>query len=54
MSLTANLPPRTGDQYTIEHGRYRAVITELGATLRVLTCDSVDVTVPLGANDIVG
>ncbi|ATU21014.1 aldose 1-epimerase family protein [Bifidobacterium choerinum] len=54
MSLTTNLPPRTGDQYTIEHGRYRAVITELGATLRVLTCDSVDVTVPLGANDIVG
>lgn len=53
MSLTTTMPPRTGDQYTIEHGRYRAVITELGATLRVLTCDGVHVTVPLGANDIV-
>lgn len=52
MSLTTTMPPRTGDQYTIEHGRYRAVIAELGATLRVLTCDGVHVTVPLGANDI--
>lgn len=52
LSPTSDLPPRTGDQYTIEHGRYRAVIAELGATLRVLTCDGVHVTVPLGADDI--
>ncbi len=52
-AASATLPPRTGDQYTISHGRYRAVITEVGATLRILTCDGVDVTVPLGADDIV-
>lgn len=29
----------TGEQYTISHGRYAAVVTEVGATLRSLTVD---------------
>ncbi|MCO6558439.1 MAG: aldose 1-epimerase family protein [Bifidobacterium sp.] len=32
-----NLPPRSGQQFTISHGDYTAVVTELGATLRKLT-----------------
>ena len=32
-----NLPPRTGQQFSISHGDYHAVVTELGATLRKLT-----------------
>ncbi|WEV69821.1 aldose 1-epimerase family protein [Bifidobacterium sp. ESL0775] len=31
------LPPRSGQQFTISHGDYTAVVTELGATLRKLT-----------------
>lgn len=32
-----NLPARTGQQFSISHGDYEAVITELGATMRKLT-----------------
>lgn len=47
------LPPRSGQQFTITHGDYRAVITELGATLRSLTYRGADVIVPWGPNDVV-
>ena len=50
MDLT-NIPPRTGQQYSIAYGDYQAVVTELGATLRKLTYRGKDVTVPLGPND---
>jgi galactose mutarotase-like enzyme len=33
----------TGEQWSIGHGRQRAVITEVGATLRVYTVDDLDV-----------
>ncbi|MDF7664132.1 aldose 1-epimerase family protein [Bifidobacterium sp. ESL0763] len=33
----STLPPRSGQQYTISHGDYQAVITQLGASLRTLT-----------------
>ena len=29
-----NLPARSGQQFSISHGDYKAVVTELGATLR--------------------
>lgn len=47
------LPARTGQQYAISFGAYKAVITELGATLRKLTYQGENVTVPLGENDLV-
>lgn len=37
------LPPRSGQQYTINHGDYTAVVTELGATLRKLTYRGKDI-----------
>lgn len=37
------LPPRSGQQYTIHHGDYTAVVTELGATLRKLTFRGEDI-----------
>ena len=47
------LPPRTGQQFSISHGDYRAIITELGATLRKLTYRGEELIVPLGPDDIV-
>ena len=49
--MVKNLPPRTGQQYTIKHGDYEAVITELGATMRKVTYKGRNVIVPLGADD---
>ena len=46
-----NLPPRSGQQYSIQFGDYKAVVTELGATLREFTYQGKDVIVPLGADD---
>ena len=40
-----NLPPRTGQQFSISHGDYHAVVTELGATLRKLTYQGEDIIV---------
>ena len=49
--MTKNLPPRTGQQYSIAYGDYAAVITELGATLRRFTYQGRNVIVPLGPDD---
>ena len=49
--VAKNIPPRTGQQYSIAYGDYKAVVTELGATLRKLTYQGKDVTVPLGPDD---
>ena len=48
-----NLPARTGQQFSISHGGYEAVITELGATMRKLTYKGEDLTVALGPDDLV-
>lgn len=48
---TRNLPARTGQQYTIRHGEWEAVITELGATMRKVTYQGKNVIVPLGPDD---
>lgn len=48
-----NLPPRTGQQYTIHHGDWEAVITELGATMRKVTYQGKNVIVPLGPDDLI-
>ncbi|PJM72638.1 aldose epimerase [Bifidobacterium primatium] len=49
--MAKNLPPRTGQQYSISYGDYKAVITELGATMRKVTYKGKNVIVPLGADD---
>lgn len=41
----------TGQQYEIAAGGYRAVITEVGATLRALTVDGKDIVAGFGAED---
>ena len=43
--------PRTGNQYSISHGDWKAVITELGATMRKVTYKGRNVIVPLGPDD---
>ena len=48
-----NLPPRTGQQFSISHGDYHAVVTELGATLRKLTYQGEDIIVSPGPDDMV-
>lgn len=50
---TYDLPPRTGNQYTIRHNDYEATITQLGATLRRFTWRNTDIVVPLGADDLI-
>lgn len=50
MSGIQHVPPRSGQQFTITHGDYTAVITELGATLRKLTYQGHDVIVPWNAD----
>lgn len=47
---TIALPPRTGQQFTILHGAYTAVVTELGATLRTLTYQGKDMIVSWDQN----
>lgn len=42
---STTLPPRSGQQFTISHGDYTAVVTELGATLRKLTYRGKDMIV---------
>lgn len=41
----------TGEQYTISHGRYAAVVTEVGATLRSLTVDGQEWLWTFGEDD---
>ena len=41
-----NLPARSGQQFSISHGDYKAVVTELGATLRKLTYRGEDLSSP--------
>ena len=49
--MTKNLSPRTGQQYSIACGDWKAVVTELGGTLRKLTYRGRNVIVPLGPDD---
>ena len=49
--MANRLSPRTGQQYSIKHGDYEAVITELGATMRKVTYKGRNVIVPLGPDD---
>jgi len=42
----------SGDQYEIEHDRYRAVVTESGAALRTLTYDGRDLVDGFGADEL--
>lgn len=49
--MTKNIPPRTGQQYSIHYGDWAAVITELGATMRKVTYQGKNVIVPLGPDD---
>lgn len=51
--MTAVHTPRTGEQYTITHGDYTAVVTELGAILRRLTYKGEDILASYGADDLV-
>ena len=50
--MTIAATPRTGHQYTITHGDYVAVITELGAALRKLTYQGKNVIATFGANEV--
>ncbi|MBW3083207.1 aldose 1-epimerase family protein [Bifidobacterium phasiani] len=50
--MSHTLTPRTGHQYTIMHGDYVAVITELGAAMRKLTYKGSNVIVPFGENQV--
>lgn len=43
--------PPSGDQYVIAHGGLRAVVTEVGATLRSFTVDGEDVVDGFGAGE---
>lgn len=49
--MATNRLPRTGQQYSLTHGDWQAVVTELGATLRTLTYQGRNVIVPLGQDD---
>lgn len=51
--MSFSLPPRSGNQYIIESGDYRAVVTQQGAALRSLTYKGRDVIIPFGSNDTV-
>jgi aldose 1-epimerase len=51
ISVSTALPP-SGEQYLIGHGTQRAVITEVGATLRAYTVDGVLVIGGFGERDI--
>ncbi|HEY6379895.1 MAG TPA: aldose epimerase, partial [Candidatus Dormibacteraeota bacterium] len=43
MISTTTFPPPSGVQYELRSGAHRAVVTEVGATLRAYTVDGVDV-----------
>ncbi|MCH4209322.1 aldose 1-epimerase family protein [Bifidobacterium sp.] len=49
--MPTSLPPRSGQQYSLHHGDYAAVVTEIGATLRRLTYQGDDVIVPWDSNE---
>ena len=49
--MTQHLSPRTGQQYSIAYGDWKAVVTELGGTLRKLTYRGRNIIVPLGPDD---
>lgn len=49
--MAQHLSPRTGQQYSIAYGDWKAVVTELGGTLRKLTYRDRNVIVPLGPDD---
>ncbi|WP_298992804.1 aldose 1-epimerase family protein [uncultured Pseudokineococcus sp.] len=42
----------SGEQHVLEHGPLRAVVTEVGASLRSLTDDGRDLVVPFGADEV--
>ncbi|GAA3037744.1 aldose 1-epimerase family protein [Microbacterium dextranolyticum] len=44
--------PRSGTQYTIRSGAYRAEIASIGASLRSLTYDGRDLVVPFAADEV--
>lgn len=44
--------PRTGNQYSIHHGDYSAVICELGAKIRRFDFNSKEIFCPFGVNDL--
>ncbi|NEG70082.1 aldose 1-epimerase family protein [Bifidobacterium choloepi] len=53
MTTKRNLPPRTGQQYTIVHGDYRATVAQLGAILRELTYKGEPILASFGADELV-
>ena len=44
--------PRTGNQYSIHHGDYSAVICELGAKIRRFDFNGKEIFCPFGVNDL--
>ncbi|BDR54844.1 aldose 1-epimerase [Bombiscardovia apis] len=50
---TGAVTPRTGQQYTIEFGDYRAVVTQLGATLRSLRYQDQDLIASFEADELI-
>ena len=44
--------PRTGNQYSIHHGGYSAVICELGAKIRRFDFNGKEIFCPFGVNDL--
>ncbi|MEJ5944261.1 aldose 1-epimerase family protein [Pseudokineococcus basanitobsidens] len=42
----------SGEQHLLEHGSLRAVVTQVGASLRSLTDDGRDLVVPFGADEV--
>ena len=46
------MTPPTGEQYEITHGAYRAVVTQSGAALRLLTHDGVDLVLGFPEDEI--
>lgn len=49
--LPTVIPPITGNQFTIMYGNYKAVITQMGATLRTFTYQGTDLVVPLSPDE---
>lgn len=42
----------SGEQYVLEHGPFRAVVTQVGASLRSFTADGRDLVVPWSADEL--
>ena len=51
--MSTKLKPRTGNQFSIHSGDWDAVITELGASLRVLRWQGTDIVVPFDPNKLI-